>query len=416
MKTRSDRNLASHAATTRIWVNRPITLVLSAVPLVLYLIDGYAGWLALTIALGGAWGISFAWVRSLANGLTLKRDRRFVSVQVGDPLIEQTEIFNSGSFPALWVELAYTSTLPDFQPSIIAAVGRSGGGWRRTIRAICTRRGLFSIGPVRLEASDPFGLFRVSQFYPLKTTLLVVPPIWRFPELHIPPGGRRGEGTPTARALEQSAAAATVRAYVSGDDLRWIHWRTTARHSELFVRQLEHSPAGDWWIYLDLDRSVQSGSGASATEERAVVLAAFLTDRGLQAGHAVGLLMSGEHMVRIPPSYGQDHYQKIMQALAVAQLGQVPLGQLIQTNRSAAQHNPSLIVITPSTQPTWVDPLAGLMLLGAQPLALLIAPDVDPRLGSEMDSHPAALAQRLSRRGIPQRSFSGADFEPGDPE
>jgi uncharacterized protein (DUF58 family) len=395
---------------TRIRLKQPIALVLSFLPFVIYLIDGYRGWLAIFIVFVGAWLIAWLWARALAGGLELDRDRRFASVHVGDPLIERTEIINHGRFPALWVELAYSSDLPDFQPSTIAAVGAFGGTWRRTLHSVCSRRGLYTIGPVHLTAGDPFGLFQVEQTYSQETSLLVVPPIWRFPDLHIPPGGRRGDSSPAARAFDQTTLAASVRTYIPGDDLRRIHWRTTARQNQLFVRQLEHSPSGDWWIYLDLDQSVQSGTGARASEEQAILLAASLADRGLQAGHAVGLMLCGEQLVRIPPGYGQDHYQKIMRELAIARTGRVDLKRLIESNKQAAQHSPSLIVITPSSQSGWVDSLASLMLLGVQPLVLQIQPDLDPPTMATPEPR-LEIGHLLQSRGIPQVLFKASDFE-----
>ena len=55
------------------------------------------------------------------------------------------------------------------------------------------------------------------------------------------------------------------------------------------VRQFDLDVSGDVWLLLDLQDSVQLGTGADGTEEHAVLLAASLAARAIQQNRAVGL-------------------------------------------------------------------------------------------------------------------------------
>jgi uncharacterized protein (DUF58 family) len=271
--------------------------------LVLHLAVPYRGWLILLVGLGGAWLASYLWARSLADGLRLVREMRFGWAQVGDRLEERFTLVNEGMLPGLWVEVVDHSTVPDYRVSRVSGVG-GGSQSRWHTKGVCTRRGLFTLGPTTLRTGDPFGLYTVTLHHPDSATLMVTPPILSLPTIEVAPGGRTGEGRPRANAPERTVGAASVRDYVQGDSLRWIHWPTSARRDSLFVKLFDGTPAGDWWVFLDLDQSAQAGQGQASTEEHGVILAASLADRGLRSGRAVGLVTHGEELVWLPPQEG----------------------------------------------------------------------------------------------------------------
>ena len=127
--------------------------------------------------------------------------------------------------------------------------------------AVCSHRGLFTIGPTSLTTGDPFGIFTLQIQDPASRLVMVVPPIVPLPAIEVAPGGRSGSGRPRQNAPERTVSASTVRQYVPGDNLHSIHWKTTARRDSLFVRIFDGTPTSDWRIILDLDQAVQAGAG-----------------------------------------------------------------------------------------------------------------------------------------------------------
>lgn len=340
--------------------------------LLLQLFFPHKSWTILLVVLGGAWLVGYRWARSLADGLELTRERRFGWAQVGDHLQERFTLVNNGWAPAQWVAVLDHSTLPGYSVSTVKPVGeRALIHW--FTRGVCHRRGLYRLGPTSLETADPFGFYTVKLTYPATVTMMVMPPILHLPTIEVAPGGRAGEGHLLARAaLDRAVNAAGVREYAQGDSLRWIHWPTSARRDDFFVRTFDPTPSSDWWIFLDMDRRVQAGMGQTATEEHGVILAASLASRGLQSGVAVGLVAHGRSLTWLPPRLGDDQRWRILRALALVELGQRPLAQLLARTRTALRGRSSAVIITADVEGKWLDTMVLLLRRGIVPTVLLL--------------------------------------------
>ncbi|MFT4283923.1 MAG: DUF58 domain-containing protein [Protaetiibacter sp.] len=113
------------------------------------------------------------------------------------------------------------------------------------------RRGLYPIGPLVTEFTDPFGMARSSAALGDVDRLTVVPPVAQLPE----GGPMLIDGDGAAQLVQRRAVGndddLTTREYRSGDALRRVHWRASARHGELMVRQEEHRSHPDARVIVD---------------------------------------------------------------------------------------------------------------------------------------------------------------------
>ncbi|MCB0224930.1 MAG: DUF58 domain-containing protein, partial [Anaerolineae bacterium] len=188
----------------------------------------YKGWMILLVGLGGAWAVGYLWAQILARQLIFRREVRFGWAHVGDRLEERFTLANTGFVPALWVEIIDHTTMPGYTANLVTAVGGdSQNSWQTN--GVCTRRGIFTLGPTTLHTGDPFGLYSVTLSYPNSATLTVTPPIVHLPIIEVAPGGRAGEGRPRPNMFERTVSASGIRDYVPGDSYRWIHWPSSAR-------------------------------------------------------------------------------------------------------------------------------------------------------------------------------------------
>jgi uncharacterized protein (DUF58 family) len=112
------------------------------------------------------------------------------------------------------------------------------------------RRGRIQVGPLRLERTDPLGLSRRVRAYGGTETLVVRPRICLLPVL---PSGQAHhvEGPTSDTADDGSLTFHALREYVLGDDLRRVHWRSTARTGTLMVRQMVDVSLPHTTIVLD---------------------------------------------------------------------------------------------------------------------------------------------------------------------
>ncbi|MGC4788193.1 DUF58 domain-containing protein [Micromonospora sp. DT178] len=97
------------------------------------------------------------------------------------------------------------------------------------------RRGVVPVGPLRLTRRDPLGL--VSLARPYGGTV----PVWVHPRVHplnaVPTGAGRSLDGRVDKVPHGSITFDSLREYVVGDELRRVHWRTSARVGELMVRE-----------------------------------------------------------------------------------------------------------------------------------------------------------------------------------
>jgi uncharacterized protein (DUF58 family) len=383
----------------RIRLRKLIFPILIALLLGLQLMDPSEAWTILLMGLGGTFVFAYFWARALGRDIQLRRETHLRWLQVGGQIEERITLSNGFSFPAAWVEFNDQSTLPGFNASRSTCID-AGSFEQWNLTAACKQRGLFYLGGATILTGDPFGIFEVAIHTTKRTSILVLPQIANLPELQIAPSGSHGDGQPRRNASEKTIHAATVREYVHGDSMRMIHWPTTARTNKVFVRLMESTPEGDWWILLDLDKQYMLGEGTDSIEEQCVTLAASLADRGLRLRKSVGLIGNGADLTWLTPQKGEGQRWEIMQALAIARPSDLDLGTVLERTRSEPSlgRRHSLIIVTASTKIDWLKTLLPLNKRNSAPTVMLL--DLAPREAGGSSADASRTAALLEERGV----------------
>lgn len=151
-------------------------------------------------------------------------------------------------------------------------------------------RGRYLIGPLTVRLRDPFGLVQVSRSFTHQTPLIVTPVIHPLPRTTLS-GDWSGRGESRPRAFAAAGTEdVTIREYRLGDDLRRIHWRSSAKVDELMVRREEQPHQNRASVLLDTRAVGHRGTGAGSSFEYAVSAAASLLTHLSENGFAVRLL------------------------------------------------------------------------------------------------------------------------------
>ncbi|MGB2694165.1 MAG: DUF58 domain-containing protein [Dehalococcoidia bacterium] len=318
--------------------------------------------------------LAFLWSRINLRGLEVSVQRPVDRLQEGGYFEERITVTNRSWFTKLWLEVEDTSELPGHDARRIIGLGaRSTRSFRTVSR--CERRGLFSMGPVRVTSGDPFGLFRVSRHYGEPQHVLVYPRALDLPNFSVPPAHLPGEGRFRRPTNAVTPNASGVRDYRPGDSLNRIHWRSTARTRELMVKLFELDPSSDIWVVLDLHGPAQAGEGDDGTEEHAVRIAASVARFFLTASRNVGFMAYGKRFHIEEPERGVSQYTRILEALALARAeGDVPLGDLLNHESRRFGRHTTVVVITPSTDESWVVSLQMLTGRGVKLAAIVLEP------------------------------------------
>ena len=111
-----------------------------------------------------------------------------------------------------------------------------------------------------------------------------------------------------------------------------FHWRTSARHDELFVRVFEPEASSVMWLIPDLDAAVHVGQGDESTLEKLIIVTASLAAQMLAERQSVGMLMDVGRNRVVAQGAGRPHLWRILRALAMARAGS---SNLLTTLRDA---------------------------------------------------------------------------------
>jgi uncharacterized protein (DUF58 family) len=261
-------------------------------------------------------------------------------VHAGARINVAIDITNQGSLttPFLLLEDAVSPALG--KPARLVVTGVPPGSRQRVSYPVATRhRGRYTIGPLSISISDPFGLARVRMQTTSKNEIIVYPVVEELEAWTLGMQGA-GAGESTVRHLFRSAAEFyTMREYVTGDDLRRIHWPSVARTGNLMIRQDESTRRSMATIFLD-NRTGAMGADASPGFEKGVSVAASIGRLLIQAGFAVNLATLDTEPILVTET-------TLLETLAsVTTVRTGGIGESLTRLRSAARSDTSLALVT----------------------------------------------------------------------
>jgi uncharacterized protein (DUF58 family) len=320
------------------------------------------------IVIGGSYIVTRLGLSDLEAGYAVSQ----LNGHVGDRLRVTYTLRNTSRVPKPWLEVHNPTTLPGGLPGRAIPLGPRGErSW--LVRVPLVRRGHFRIEPLQIRTGDPFGFFEASASVGQGVAVVVYPRIERIPLWRLPAAYLEGSNASPERTLQTTPLATTVRPWAPGDSFNRIHWRATARHGEIQVKEFELEQTADAWIILDLDRSIQTGRGDESTVEAAVRVAAAVTDKAILDNRAVGITVNAHRTALIPADRGSRQHLKIMQLLAAVDGdGSTPLVETIVATAGRLRRGMTAIVITPSTDGTWIRPVASLRARGIATVVVTI--------------------------------------------
>ncbi len=236
--------------------------------------------------------------------MSCERSVEPAQVPLGSPMRGKISLGQDGRLPA--GILLLEDTVPrelGSRPRFL--VDKADLSWRRIVEypLLGRVRGRFSTGPLRVRTSDPFGLVQLDRQFSATTQVMVTPRVVPLPALRTTGGaGSTGEARPH-RIGVVGTDDALVREYRQGDDVRRIHWRSTARWGDLMVRREEQAWDPSASIVLDSRMSSHAGRGMNNSIEWAISAAASIALHFLDDGFSVEIY-EADGPLRITGTWG----------------------------------------------------------------------------------------------------------------
>ena len=364
----------------------------------LLVIVGLAGDFPVFVALGGMGllvaGGAWLWSRLALDELvfhrTLSQDRAFV----GDEILLSITLTNRKPLPLAWVRVF--DSLPHGLEILDRSVERdpkemvhrtSLGSYERVrwvYRVRCLKRGLFQLGPVSLHTGDPFGFFPRRIHLQQTESILVYPRTIPLPNLLVPAKWPVGDRRSIWPLNNDPLRPSGVRSYQSGDPVRSIDWKATAKRMSLQVKIYEPGASLVAVSVVNVDTvGVSYGGSIPHHLERVVAVAASLTQEALSHGFSVGLITNGksslyDHPMSVSPGRSRYQLDLIFEALAMvsAYVGSAIEEQLLSASRRLPRGT-SLVLITGIITVGLRQALQVLLREGRAPSVIWVA-DFDP--------------------------------------
>jgi uncharacterized protein (DUF58 family) len=258
------------------------------------------------------------------------------------------------------------------------------------------QRGRYTLGPLSIQITDPFGLARVRMQTASRNDLVVYPMVEELDSWSLGMHGA-GAGESTVRQLHRSAAEFyTMREYVTGDDLRRIHWPSVARTGQLMIRQDESTRRSIATVFLD-NRSAALGSSGSPAFERAVSVTATLGRVLLKAGFAV-------HFATVDAPAALVSEGALLETLAGTGTARLPgIGEVLAALRETSRGDTSLVFISSPPMAGEVPALIRAGTAFGRKVAVFVYPvdpsSLPPGQAAELEGRAAAARGSLQHAG-----------------
>ncbi len=250
---------------------------------------------AVAVALAAAAWLNTGWLRRVERGLQVRRDV-VQSLAFGEEVVSSVVIENSSLLRVPWLEvresvpLGLRSVTP--QPTVITL--GAGQEYRLAYPIRGSRRGWYTVGPVRMVMGDILGIQKRRLQVP-STHIVVYPRVVPLSVLGLPATLVYGPLQPVGvrQRIEDPARPSGVREYVPGDDMRRLDWKSSARQNTLLVRRADPSIAPETTIAVAFGKTDYPLQALHDALERAAICAASLGTALLQRKLPVSLLTNG---------------------------------------------------------------------------------------------------------------------------
>lgn len=237
---------------------------------------------------------------------------------------------------------------------------------RAGYRILCRPRGVYVVGPASIEMSDPLGLASTGREGGATDRLIVYPEVedldgfplvrGRDPAMHAsrPEFSRRG-----------GEDFYTLREYLIGDDLRHVHWPTSAKRDELMIRQLETPWQSRALVVLDVRRRSYDSPAAfekavrgTASVVRHLAGAGFDADLWAGGADATSISQYSAAMERLAQVDREDrvdikavgaHLRRIGRGGALFLVTGVPDHDLLEVHRLMTREYRTTVLLSAST-------------------------------------------------------------------
>jgi uncharacterized protein (DUF58 family) len=350
-------------------------------------------------------GVARLWNRFCLHRVEYQRRLSHNQVFFGEEVVYEIEVTNRKALPLPWIRIE--DELPEkvtllkgkaevtVEDRVILTNIFPINMYHRVKRRFpmhCAQRGAFLFGPTYISSGDLFGFFRRQTKIDKVDYLLVYPRLVPLEKLGIPSRQLFGDIRMKRHLFQDPVLTAGVRDYVSGDSLKRIHWKSSARLGKLQTKVYEPTTTIDISLFLDV-RTLREPFWGSVyqLQELGIITAASISQHALKDGFRIGLNVNqitrfSRGMLKVPHSGHPDQLRHILEALAqIHQSETIGMAQYIRQEASSLPWGSTLLVVAAQPSKDLLAVLLDLMRVGRSVALVKVggSPQERPVLGAE---------------------------------
>ena len=259
------------------------------------------------------------------------------------------------------------------------------------LRVRALRRGVHTLGPVEALRRDPFGIATRRTVLHASAELTVTPTISRLdPPLTL--GGGPGDTTRAARRVPgMGTDFVEIRPYLPGDDLRSVHWPSTAHRGELMIRRVEEARAPRAAVFVDT-RATGFPAGDATRFEQAVDVAASIAVHLLERGVELTVIDGQGAVASVT-----DPRRRLLRRFAQLSPTSEPLHRITDRVEARAAGVGTLVAVLPAPAPAELTAWQAATRSVPQRIAVVLTDDLPADAGPGSPSRVGDAPPRGSR-------------------
>lgn len=318
-------------------------------------------------------GLAYWWQKHSLDGVLYKRRFFYTRAFPGEVFPVRIEIENRKLMPLSWLRVQDTwpaAVGPEDEdvlgPSHLPEQGvlthlfslRWFERTRRSYNLLFRKRGVYKVGPTRMDSGDLFGIYDNSKRESNTEELTVFPQLIPMEELALPPEDPFGDQRSRRRLFEDLNRPMGVREYHPEDSFRRIHWPATARTGQMQVKVYQPTSARLMVLCLNVSTYPRYWEGVyPELLERLISMAATLVDQAVADGYRVGMISNGclsnsDQPFRIPPGRSPRQLAYLLRALAgVSPVVVSPFESYLLREVPRVPYGATLLILTAVTSP-----------------------------------------------------------------
>jgi uncharacterized protein (DUF58 family) len=254
--------------------------------------------------------------------------------------------------------------------------------WKASFPA--ARRGYYPLGPLKTTSGDMLGIYIRSRTETAGEYLIVYPRIVTFDLQMIPSLYPMGESPTALRLFGDPTQAIGIRAYGSGDGLRDIHWKASARAGALHVKVFASTTAFKVALFVDVESFATGAPPDPEALELALSAAGSIAAALARQGSPTGLyvntrLADTDQPACLAPRAGRGRLMEILEALAKTRaVCSGPWAPFVERHRAALSAGTTLVFVMARPPETLRVVLGSLAACGFRLMVLQIGGHGDP--------------------------------------